>query len=84
MKRKTESISDLPQIRTTKQPRTSVIHENLGTVAEVLVASLVKLTRTAMTGQGIAQISSQRIVNRLKLRPHRPELLHVLQEDDPY
>jgi hypothetical protein len=76
---KTGSISDLPQIRTTK---TAATDENLKTVTKLLVASPIKLTKTATTESGIARISSQQIVNRLTLRPHRPKLLHVLHEDD--
>jgi hypothetical protein len=41
------------------QPRTAATDDNLKTVTEVLVGSLIKLMRTTMTESGTARISSQ-------------------------
>jgi hypothetical protein len=72
-------VHDLPW---SGRPRTSLIEENLTTVAQALVQSPKKSIRKTSVEFIIPPTSVCRIVKALKLKAYRPHLLQMLTEDD--
>jgi hypothetical protein len=80
---KFETLGSVCNAPKSGRPKTSMTEENEMLVAMTFVNSPKKSTRRASQQLSIPRTSLRRLMDKLKLKPYRPRLVHGLLEDDP-